>query len=44
MNTFLGSAYVSSGGHKMSGIGRERGVEGIRAFRDIQMLKLGSAT
>lgn len=43
VNTFLGSAYASSGGHKMSGIGRERGVEGIRAFQDIQMLNLGSA-
>jgi len=43
VNTFLGSAYASSGGHKMSGIGRERGVEGIRAFQDIQLLNLGSA-
>jgi aldehyde dehydrogenase (NAD+) len=43
VNTFLGSAYASSGGHKMSGIGRERGIEGIRAFQDIQVLNLGSA-
>lgn len=43
INTFLGSAYASSGGHKMSGIGRERGIEGIRAFQEIQLLNLGSA-
>ncbi len=43
VNSFFGSAYASSGGHKMSGIGRERGVEGIRAFQEIQVLNLGSA-
>lgn len=43
VNAFLGSAYASSGGHKMSGVGRERGVEGIRAFQDVQVLNLGSA-
>ena len=43
VNTFLGSAYASSGGHKMSGVGRERGVEGIRAFQNVQVLNLGSA-
>ncbi len=43
VNTMMGSAYASSGGHKMSGIGRERGVEGIRAFQEIQVLNLGSA-
>jgi aldehyde dehydrogenase (NAD+) len=44
VNAFMGSAYASSGGHKMSGIGRERGIEGIRAFQEIQVLNLGSAT
>lgn len=44
VNAFLGSAYASSGGHKMSGIGRERGIEGIRAFQEIQLLNLGSAS
>jgi aldehyde dehydrogenase (NAD+) len=44
VNAFMGSAYASSGGHKMSGIGRERGIEGIRAFQDIQVMNLGSAT
>ena len=43
VNAFLGSAYASSGGHKMSGVGRERGIEGIRAFQDVQVLNLGSA-
>jgi aldehyde dehydrogenase (NAD+) len=43
VNAFLGSPYASSGGHKMSGIGRERGIEGIRAFQDLQVMNLGSA-
>lgn len=44
VNTFMGSAYASSGGVKMSGIGRERGVEGIRAFQEVKVLNLGSAS
>ena len=43
VNAFFASASSSSGGHKMSGIGRERGVEGIRAFQDVQVMNLGSA-
>lgn len=43
VNAFMGSANASSGGHKLSGIGRERGVEGIRAFQEIQCLNLGTA-
>ena len=43
VNAFFASASASSGGHKMSGIGRERGVEGIRAFQDVQVMNLGSA-
>jgi aldehyde dehydrogenase (NAD+) len=43
VNAFMGSAYASSGGHKMSGVGRERGVEGIRAFQELQVMNLGSA-
>ena len=43
VNAFFASANASSGGHKMSGIGRERGVEGIRAFQDVQVMNLGSA-
>jgi len=44
VNAFFASANASSGGHKMSGIGRERGVEGIRAFQDVQVMNLGSAS
>jgi aldehyde dehydrogenase (NAD+) len=43
VNAFFASANSSSGGVKMSGIGRERGVEGIRAFQDVQVMNLGSA-
>ncbi|HEX7858667.1 MAG TPA: aldehyde dehydrogenase family protein [Sphingobium sp.] len=41
VNTFFASGNASSGGHKLSGVGRERGVEGIRAFQEIQVLNLG---
>ena len=44
VNAFFASASASSGGVKMSGIGRERGVEGIRAFQDVQVMNLGSAS
>lgn len=43
VNYFMGSAHASSGGQKLSGVGRERGVEGIRAFQDLQCLNLGTA-
>jgi aldehyde dehydrogenase (NAD+) len=43
VNAFFASPNSSSGGVKMSGIGRERGVEGIRAFQDVQVMNLGSA-
>ena len=42
VNSFFGSANSSSGGHKMSGVGRERGIEGIRAFQNVQCMNLGS--
>jgi acyl-CoA reductase-like NAD-dependent aldehyde dehydrogenase len=35
-------AYASSGGYKQSGIGRERGVEGIRAFQQVKHLSVGN--
>ena len=44
VNAFFGSPHASSGGVKMSGIGRERGIEGIRAFQEIQVMNLGSAS
>jgi aldehyde dehydrogenase (NAD+) len=43
VNTFLSSPNASIGGHKMSGVGREKGIEGFRAFQDIQVMNLGSA-
>lgn len=44
VNGGAGGAYASSGGHKQSGIGRERGVEGIRAFQEIQVINLAPAS
>lgn len=35
------SSHVSSGGLGMSGLGRERGVEGLRAFQQMTMINLG---
>ena len=36
------SSFASSGGIKMSGVGRERGEEGIRAFQQISALNIGA--
>lgn len=36
----MSSAHVSNGGMKMSGLGRERGVEGLRAFQQISVLNI----
>lgn len=41
INAALTSAWVSLGGAKMSGIGRERGEEGLRAFQQMSVLNLG---
>ena len=41
MNTSMFSAYAPSGGYKQSGLGRERGMEGIRAFQEIKHLCAG---
>ena len=35
-------AYASSGGHRQSGLGRERGVDGIRAFQQVKHLSVGN--
>lgn len=35
------SAYVSSGGQRLSGIGRERGLEGIRLYQQLTCINLG---
>jgi acyl-CoA reductase-like NAD-dependent aldehyde dehydrogenase len=41
VNTSVFSAYASSGGHKQSGLGRERGPEGIRAFQEMKHIAIG---
>jgi acyl-CoA reductase-like NAD-dependent aldehyde dehydrogenase len=41
VNTGVFSAYASSGGYKQSGLGRERGPEGIRAFQQMKHLAIG---
>jgi acyl-CoA reductase-like NAD-dependent aldehyde dehydrogenase len=41
VNTSLFSAYAPSGGYKQSGLGRERGPDGIRAFQELKHLSIG---
>jgi len=41
VNTSLFSAYAPAGGYKQSGLGRERGVEGIREFQEVKHLVIG---
>ena len=41
VNTSMFSAYAPSGGYKQSGLGRERGVEGIRAFQEVKHVCVG---
>jgi acyl-CoA reductase-like NAD-dependent aldehyde dehydrogenase len=41
VNTGLFSAYAPGGGYKQSGLGRERGPEGIRAFQETKHLSIG---
>ncbi len=41
VNASMFSAYAPSGGYKQSGLGRERGVEGIRAFQEVKHLCVG---
>lgn len=40
LNGAFASAYASSGGHKHSGLGRERGVEGIRVYQEVQCINI----
>ena len=42
VNGALTSAYASAGGHRMSGVARERGIEGLRAFQQITCLTIGA--
>src|SRR5262249_55883706 len=41
VNASLFSAYAPGGGYKQSGLGRERGVEGIRDFQEVKHLVIG---
>lgn len=43
VNGGLLSAYASSGGWRSSGIGRERGVEGLRVYQQIQVMNIQGA-
>jgi acyl-CoA reductase-like NAD-dependent aldehyde dehydrogenase len=42
VNTSLFSGYAPGGGYKQSGLGRERGVEGIRAFQELKHMWVGN--
>jgi aldehyde dehydrogenase (NAD+) len=41
VNTAVFSAYAPGGGYKQSGLGRERGTDGIRAFQEVKHLAIG---
>jgi acyl-CoA reductase-like NAD-dependent aldehyde dehydrogenase len=41
INTGGFSAYAPSGGYKQSGLGRERGTDGIRAFQEVKHMIIG---
>ena len=41
VNASLFSAYAPSGGYKQSGLGRERGPDGIRAFQEVKHMAIG---
>jgi acyl-CoA reductase-like NAD-dependent aldehyde dehydrogenase len=41
VNTAVVSAYAPSGGYKQSGLGRERGPDGIRAFQEVKHMGIG---
>jgi acyl-CoA reductase-like NAD-dependent aldehyde dehydrogenase len=41
VNAGMYSAYAPSGGYKQSGLGRERGIEGIRAFQEVKHIAIG---
>jgi aldehyde dehydrogenase (NAD+) len=41
INTGMFSAYAPSGGYKQSGLGRERGTDGVRAFQEVKHMAIG---
>ena len=44
VNANLFSAYAPGGGYKQSGLGRERGPEGIREFQELKHMVIGDLT
>ena len=42
VNAGFFSAYSPGGGYKQSGLGRERGTEGIRAFQEVKHMAIGA--
>ena len=42
VNAGFFSAYAPGGGYKQSGLGRERGTEGIRAFQEVKHMAIGA--
>ena len=42
VNAGMMSTYASSGGQRASGIGRERGIEGLRLYQQLSCLNLGA--
>jgi acyl-CoA reductase-like NAD-dependent aldehyde dehydrogenase len=41
VNSSVFSAYAPSGGYKQSGLGRERGPDGIREFQEVKHMSIG---
>jgi acyl-CoA reductase-like NAD-dependent aldehyde dehydrogenase len=41
VNASMFSAFAPGGGYKQSGLGRERGIEGIREFQEVKHLAIG---
>ena len=41
VNTPIASSYASAGGQRMSGVGRERGIEGLRLYQQLSVLNMG---
>ena len=42
INQGCASAYTTMGGYKQSGVGRERGVPGVRAFQEVKHVVVGN--
>ncbi|MGV0806518.1 aldehyde dehydrogenase family protein [Mycolicibacterium setense] len=44
VNATVFSAYAPSGGYKQSGLGRERGPDGVREFQEVKHMSIGELT